>query len=147
MLSQPVLPRPTCILFRAAFEEEQLRNARERLQTVNALAETEETTISRLNEQKDAAEAEIVEAEAVITTLKEELSGITDVLDEKTKALDAVKKTTSRASKGVDLTLKDIASLVCIFILLYQFDYVLKWCFFSERQYWKTGTRKIYDIP
>jgi structural maintenance of chromosome 1 len=44
--------------------------------------------------------------------LKEELSGLQQALEEKTKDVEQVKKTTSKAGKVLDQALKEIATAV-----------------------------------
>lgn len=50
--------------------------------------------------------------ENAIAALQEELKGLNEILDEKTSKVDQVKRTASKASKGLDQVLKEISSKV-----------------------------------
>lgn len=49
--------------------------------------------------------------------LKAEVGGHQEVLDEKTKVVEQVKRTTTKAGRALDQTLKDISSCVSGFLL------------------------------
>ncbi|KAJ7118550.1 P-loop containing nucleoside triphosphate hydrolase protein [Mycena crocata] len=66
--------------------------------------------MAKLEKQKETAQEEISESENAIGVLREDLSGLQEDLDEKTKNVEQVKKTTTKASKGLDQALKEIAS-------------------------------------
>jgi len=68
--------------------------------------------LSKLEEQKQAIQTEITETENAISTLQSELKGWEDIGEGKTKIMEQVKRTTSKASKGLDQALKEISSKV-----------------------------------
>jgi structural maintenance of chromosome 1 len=73
----------------------------------------------KLEEQKEAAQEDISESETAIGVLREDLSGLQETLEEKTKNVEQVKKTTTKASKVLDQALKEIASKVVLSSLRY----------------------------
>lgn len=104
---------------------------------------TEQANLVKLEEQKEAAQEDISESENAIGVLREQLSGLQEDLDAKTKNVEQVKKTTTKASKVLDQALKEIASKVsssprCL-------DPRLK-CH-VERRNREIGIRTIVDIP
>ena len=68
--------------------------------------------LNKYQQLKSAKEAEIASSLEVIESLKEDLSGLQQVLEEKTKVVEQVKKTTSKAAKVLDQALKEIATAV-----------------------------------
>ncbi|KAJ7098698.1 condensin complex subunit SMC1 [Mycena belliarum] len=92
------------------FETEALNGALERLAHLDKTFSTEEANLVKLEEQKQAAQEDITESEHAIGVLREELSGLQEVLDEKTKNVEQVKRTATKASKVLDQELKEIAS-------------------------------------
>jgi structural maintenance of chromosome 1 len=84
----------------------------ERLAILESTVKSEHATLSKLEDQKLATQNELTEIENAITTLQEELKGLNDVLEDKTKIVEQVKRTTSKASKGLDQALKEISSKV-----------------------------------
>ncbi|KAF8802737.1 condensin complex subunit SMC1 [Phlegmacium glaucopus] len=94
----------------AAFESEGLTQARERLAHLNTLMESEQLTLTKLEEQKVKAEDDIKASEEDIAELREELKELQETLEEKSKIVDQVKKTTLKASKVLDQALKEIAA-------------------------------------
>ena len=62
--------------------------------------------------QKTTQEKELEESEGDILKQKEELKSSQQVLDEKTKIVDAAKKTALKVSKVLDQALKEIATWV-----------------------------------
>ena len=100
---------------RSNFEEQQLKNTLERIQTLQTTMHAEQTAIAKHEKEKQEIQADIAAAEHAIAELQESLKELNDILDERTKELDAVKKETSKASKVLDQALKDIASRVSYF--------------------------------
>ncbi|KAG5644198.1 hypothetical protein DXG03_008861 [Asterophora parasitica] len=94
----------------SAFEADGLRAARERLQYLETVLATERANLSKHESQKVALREEIATYETAIEDLKAELAQVQETFDEKTKAVEAVKKTTTKASKVLDLALKEIAT-------------------------------------
>ncbi|KIM86142.1 hypothetical protein PILCRDRAFT_334633 [Piloderma croceum F 1598] len=82
----------------------------ERLTMLETTSKAEQATLSKLEEQKQAIQNEIAEIENAITMLQEELKGLNDILEDKTKTVEQVKRTTSKAAKGLDQALKEIGS-------------------------------------
>ncbi|KAF8156010.1 condensin complex subunit SMC1 [Crassisporium funariophilum] len=93
----------------AAFENEGLTQVRERLGHLNTLIELEQANLTRLEEQKADAVEDLKSSEEVIAKLKAELGDLQATLDERSKVVDQVKKTTLKASKVLDQALKEIA--------------------------------------
>ncbi|KAF8872389.1 cohesin complex subunit psm1 [Gymnopilus junonius] len=94
----------------AAFENEGLTAATERLERLEVLINNEKANLTKLEEQRVAAERDIAASETVVSNLKEELIGLQEMLDEKTKVVEHVKKTGMKASKVLDQALKEIAT-------------------------------------
>lgn len=92
------------------FEAEGLKTARERLVNLDTALASEGATLERCELQKVGVHKEITALEEAIAGLREELGEIQETLDEKNKALEQVKKTTLKASKVLDLALKEIAN-------------------------------------
>lgn len=65
---------------------------------------------------------ELEQSENTITGLKEELGGLQERLEEKTKVVEQVKKVSAKAGKVLDLALKEISSCVSLFSLLMGVD-------------------------
>ena len=61
---------------------------------------------------RDEIDREIKDEQATIDSLKEQSKEVNEALDEKTKALEEVKRTAAKAAKNFDKVLKDIASMV-----------------------------------
>lgn len=97
---------------RSQFEEQQLQTLQERLAALDKAMATEEKAVKKLEAEKQAIEEELGEGEEIISQYQEELKEENEVLAERTSELEAVKKNTSKASKVLDQTLKDIASKV-----------------------------------
>lgn len=76
------------------------------------MVRTEEANLVKLESQKDAVQTDISQAERAILKLREELTSLQITLDERSKVVDQVKKTTSKASKVLDLALKEITTKV-----------------------------------
>ncbi|KAJ6610416.1 condensin complex subunit SMC1 [Mycena sp. CBHHK59/15] len=92
------------------FEGEALKAAVERITNLDKIVETEVASLVRLEEQKEAAQEDISASENAIGALRDELSGMQEVLEEKTKNVEQVKRTTTKASKVLDQALKEIAT-------------------------------------
>jgi len=99
-------------LLRSEFEEDQMKATTERLTMLETTSKAEQATLSKLEEQKQAIQNEIAEIENAITMLQEELKGLNDILEDKTKTVEQVKRTTSKAAKGLDQALKEVSSKV-----------------------------------
>ncbi|KAF6764433.1 cohesin complex subunit psm1 [Ephemerocybe angulata] len=87
-----------------SFEEEGLRSIADRASKLTVIIDTEKANLEKYEQQKAAKQAEIEDG------LEEELGTLQGVLEEKTKAVEQVKKTTSKASKVLDQALKEIAT-------------------------------------
>ncbi|EEB88445.1 hypothetical protein MPER_13717, partial [Moniliophthora perniciosa FA553] len=70
------------------YESEGLEKTRERLDTQTSILNTERANLEKLQKQKEIIEAELAEAEEGIAGLKEELKGLQETLDEKTKIVE-----------------------------------------------------------
>ncbi|KAF7352348.1 Structural maintenance of chromosomes protein [Mycena venus] len=92
------------------FENETLKGTLERITNLDKTINAEQANLVKLEEQKEAAQEDILESETAIGVLREDLSGLQEALEEKTKNVEQVKKTTSKASKVLDQALKEIAS-------------------------------------
>ncbi|KAH0579770.1 hypothetical protein H2248_002607 [Termitomyces sp. 'cryptogamus'] len=93
-----------------AFEKDGLTAALERLASLETVLTTEEANLAKYDGQKTAVQDEIVASEKVIEDLRKELAEIQETLEEKTKNVEAVKRTTAKAGKVLDLALKEIAT-------------------------------------
>ncbi|KAH7887101.1 RecF/RecN/SMC [Phlebopus sp. FC_14] len=92
----------------AQFEEEQLGLTQGRLATLQKTQEDEEGKVVELEETKRQIQQEITAAQEAIAQLRNGLKALSDVLEEKTKRVEEVKKTHARAAKVLDQALKDI---------------------------------------
>lgn len=99
---------------RSDFEQDQLNATTERLAKLESTIDAEQATLARLEEQKTATLHDITEIENAIAALQDELKGLNDILEDKTKTVDQVKRTTSKAAKGLDQALKEISSKVSL---------------------------------
>ena len=86
----------------------------ERLTTYQDIIRSEGGNLTRLEQERAAAQDEITETESAIQTLQEELKELNEDLEEKSKKVEEVKKTTSRAAKVLDQAIKEIATHVRI---------------------------------
>ncbi|KAL0571911.1 Structural maintenance of chromosomes protein 1 [Marasmius crinis-equi] len=91
------------------FESETLANTTARLATLSTIVQTETGNLERLQSQKEAIQKELTEMEEGISDLRGDLGRLQEALDEKTKTVEQVKKTTSRAGKVLEQALKEIA--------------------------------------
>ena len=73
---------------------------------------TEEANIERYHASQNAIQTEIGEAEEAIVELQAELKELNEDLEEKTKAVEQVKRTTLKSSKALDQALKEITTRV-----------------------------------
>ncbi|KAJ8515491.1 hypothetical protein ONZ45_g7107 [Pleurotus djamor] len=92
------------------FESEQLNSANERLTQLDNIMSDEEGVVTKLEDQKRTLQGEIDDAEEGISQMREELTILNEGLDEKTKEVENVKKTSSRSAKALDAALKEIAA-------------------------------------
>ena len=99
--------------FRAEFEEEGLKSSRERLSQLDNILQVDQANLEKHEAQKAQIQREIIGLEEQLDNLKEQVAGHQAVLDEKTKTVEQVKKTTMKAAKVLDQALKDISSCVC----------------------------------
>ncbi|KAJ7637228.1 hypothetical protein B0H17DRAFT_1107250, partial [Mycena rosella] len=74
------------------FETEALNGALERTTHLNKTVTTEQSNLVKLEEQKEAAQEDISESENAIGVLREELTGLQEGLDEKTKNVEQALK-------------------------------------------------------
>ena len=102
---------------RVAFENEGFTQAQERLAHLTTLIESEQLTLTKLEDQKVKAEDDIKASEEDIAELREELKDLQETLEEKNKIVDQVKKTTLKASKVLDQALKEIAVCVRFYVV------------------------------
>lgn len=86
--------------------------AQERLGNLLNIVETERATLVRLEGQKENAQDEITSSEEAVAELRENLTGLHEALEEKTKSVEQVKRSTMKASKFLDQALKEISSKV-----------------------------------
>ncbi|KAG6852767.1 hypothetical protein C0991_009264 [Blastosporella zonata] len=93
-----------------AFETDGLKSAFDRLESLKTVLTTEEANLAKWEGQKDALQEEIVAFENIIQDLRDQLVEIQENLEEKNRGVEAVKKTTLKAGKGLDLALKEIAT-------------------------------------
>ncbi|KAJ6560360.1 condensin complex subunit SMC1 [Mycena capillaripes] len=92
------------------FETEALKGTQERMINLDKTITAEKANLEKLEKQKEAAQEDISESESAIGVLREDLSGLQEALDEQTKNVEQVKRTTTKASKVLDQALKEIAS-------------------------------------
>ncbi|KAL4266841.1 SMC family protein [Pleurotus pulmonarius] len=90
------------------FETEHLNGAIDRLSRLDDIMSTEQVTISKLEDQKQALQEQIDEAESTLVSMRQDLSAANEILEEKTKEVENVKRTTSKAGKALDAALKEI---------------------------------------
>lgn len=105
-----------------------MKNARERLANLDVSLANERAMLEKCELLKVGVQREITELEETVEELKVELGEIQEVLEEKNKGVESVKKTTLKASKVLDLSLKEIANCVC----WVSFDLVRCWTKFSS---------------
>lgn len=91
-----------------------MKTTDERLAILDSTVITEQVTMSKLEGHKNAIGEDITEFENAITALQDELKELNDILEDKTKTVEQVKRTTSKAAKGLDQALKEISSKVGI---------------------------------
>jgi structural maintenance of chromosome 1 len=91
-----------------------MKTTTERLVILDSTVKAEQATLSKLEDQKRTILNELTEIENAIATLQEELKGLNETLEDKTKIVEQVKRTTSKASKGLDQALKEISSKVSL---------------------------------
>ena len=91
-----------------------MKTTTERLVILDSTVKAEQATLSKLEDQKQTILNELTEIENAIATLQEELKGLNETLEDKTKIVEQVKRTTSKASKGLDQALKEISSKVSL---------------------------------
>ena len=72
----------------------------------------EGTTLVQQKDQREGALREILQEEEALKDLQSELKTLEADLDEKTKAVDQVKRTAAQSSKVLDQALKEIATKV-----------------------------------
>ncbi|KAF8068609.1 condensin complex subunit SMC1 [Lyophyllum atratum] len=94
----------------ADFEAEGLKTTGERLANLEGVIAAEEANLAKWEAHRDTLKEEIVAFESTIAGLREELGEIQETLEEKNKVVEAVKKTTTKAAKALDMALKEIAT-------------------------------------
>ncbi|KAK2462607.1 hypothetical protein APHAL10511_005340 [Amanita phalloides] len=94
----------------AEFEEEGLKSARERLGHIENVLQTERANLDKHEAQKVQVQREIESLEEQLETLKGNVAEHQEVLDEKTKVVEQVKRATMKAGRVLDQALKDISS-------------------------------------
>jgi chromosome segregation ATPase len=97
---------------RAEFEEEGLKADRERLTHLENVLRTERGNLEKYEAQKVEVQQWIQSLEGQADKLKGELGEHQEVLDERTKAVEHVKRTTMKAGRVLDQALKDISNCV-----------------------------------
>ena len=89
-----------------------MTSVRDRLGHLKAILRTENANLEQLEKQKRVTEEDIAESQNALVELQKELQELQEILDVKTRALEQVKRTTAKATKALDLALKEIASMV-----------------------------------
>ena len=97
---------------RAEFEEEGLKSARERLSHLENVLQTERVNLDKHEAHKAQVLQEIESLESQAKQLKTDVGEHQEELDEKTKVVEQVKRTTTKAGRTLDQSLKDISSCV-----------------------------------
>jgi structural maintenance of chromosome 1 len=85
---------------------------------LETMVNAEKDTLARLENQKTETEQEIQDAEEALEGLHSEMKRLEETLEEETKAVDRVKATSSKASKVLEQSLKEIALRVSSFRIL-----------------------------
>ncbi|KAG6898016.1 hypothetical protein C0992_007012 [Termitomyces sp. T32_za158] len=93
-----------------AFEKDGLAAALERLAGLETVLTTEEVNQAKHEMQKTTLKEEIAADEEAIGGLRTELVETQEILEETTKNVETVKKTTAKAGKVLDFALKEIAT-------------------------------------
>ncbi|KAG8915652.1 Structural maintenance of chromosomes protein 1 [Tulasnella sp. 408] len=94
--------------YSSEFEKDSLRALEERLANLKATAKKETKALGQLEKARKAIQDESDAAEAEINQLRDDMAGVQEEFDEKTPALDEVKKVTARTAKALEKTMKDI---------------------------------------
>ncbi|EGO30022.1 hypothetical protein SERLADRAFT_458485 [Serpula lacrymans var. lacrymans S7.9] len=92
------------------FEEEQYKNIRERLSTLQNMVQAEQAKMTELENKKRDIEREIAEAQETLSELRDELNGLNETLEQKNKSVEHVKRAHAKASKVLDQALKEIGT-------------------------------------
>lgn len=82
------------------------------MKTLSSTVKTEHTTIAKLRQSKKSIEAEIEDLAGRVESLHEDVVSVKTQLDEKTRALEEVKKANGKATRALDAVTKEIASMV-----------------------------------
>lgn len=97
---------------RSEFEKDSLRSLEERLANLKATAKKETKALAQLEKARKAIQDELDVAEDEINQLREDMAGVQGEFDEKTRALDEVKKVVARTAKALEKTGKEITLMV-----------------------------------
>lgn len=89
-----------------------MKSARERLSHLENVLETERINLDKHEAHKAHVLQEIESLESQAEKLKADVGEHQEVLDEKSKVVEQVKRTTTKAGRALDQTLKDISSCV-----------------------------------
>lgn len=88
----------------------------DRFANLTKVIDAEHIAISRHEDEKQTVEKEINKIKQSIDELQDEQKNLNELLEEKTKVLEGVKRTSTKSAKILDQALKDIASRVCIYL-------------------------------
>lgn len=99
---------------RCDYNAEALKTETDRLARLDEIIEIEEANLTKLTSQKDTIQQELSKSESAIGLLREELGGIQETLEEKTRDVEQVKRKTAKASKALEQALKEITTKVSV---------------------------------
>ncbi|GAA6012005.1 hypothetical protein JCM10207_003457 [Rhodosporidiobolus poonsookiae] len=92
------------------FQTEQVDATRERLESLQATADKQRTTLTQLDTDKDAHAAELERLEQEVEDLKREHERLQETLAEKNAELEAVRKSGGKAGRALDKALKEVST-------------------------------------
>ncbi|BGP07989.1 Structural maintenance of chromosomes protein 1 [Rhodotorula toruloides] len=93
-----------------AFQSEQVDGTRERLESLQKLADKQRKALEQLDVDREAKQGEIEALEQEVQDLSTVLEQLRDTLKDKTSELERVRKEGGKASRVLDKALKEIAS-------------------------------------
>lgn len=103
---------------RLSFETEQLKNTRERLESLEATINSEKAGLAELQKNQKTLEAELSQAESEIEELRAEVETAQDDYQQAAKASEDAKAAAASAQKALDLVLREIAASVRLFTVV-----------------------------
>lgn len=98
-----------------AFQSEQVDGTRERLESLQKLADKQRKALEQLDIDREAKQGEMEALEQEVQDLTTVLEQLRDTLRDKTSELEQVRKEGGKASRVLDKALKEIASCVSSF--------------------------------